>query len=444
MTSALPQSSAQIGAAISRYQPSVRHALRGAGVRASDVEDLSQDVFAIFCRRYAEIAEPAQRSFLQQTARRVAADHRRLKWNQALFLELPIQAERLHGKPLQPPPALGEPASEAERRQLKQLMIDALSVLPDPEKRVFLLTHSEGLSRTEISALLAVPAGTVASRLRRANQLYASCIARMDPPLDRVRVDTDARVPWRAPGRGSQRIALPARSEILHGKYVACDNQWGHARCAGFFDQCLLTRQVDGETQLGWTWNWSTFEAKGFALPELIAGWKPWSGGRATDSRFPVPLANIAQLAVDFDVELRAEGAYNLLIDLWFLRSAPRDAHADPDLISREVMIDFDYSPSVPRQHYAGTLELLDHGFEIWLGQDAQGVRLEPWPSITLCRRQKLHAGRIDLAEILAALTQRGLLVASEWLGSVEFGNCIFGGEGETWVRHFEVELELR
>lgn len=401
MTSALAHSSAHIGAAISRYQPSVRRALRGAGVRARDVEDLSQDVFAIFCRRYAEIAEPAQRSFLLQTARRVAADHRRLKWNQALFLELPIQADRLHGNPLQPPQALGEPASEAERRQLKQLMIDALSVLPDQEKHVFLLTHSEGLSRTEISDLLCVPAGTVASRLRRANQLYASCIARMDPPLDRVSGGADSHVPWRAPGRGAQRIALPARSEILHGKYVASDNQWGHARCAGLFDQCLLTRQVDGETQLGWTWNWSTFEAKGFALPELIAGWKPWSGGRATDPRFPVPLANIAHLAVDFDVELRAEGAYNLLIDLWFLRSAPRDAHAD--LWRR--------SPSADCSSRASGLEASSLAIVSLAEQGKPGCAISTSNSSCADASASLHAlGIEDGGQIFCARTQLQLV----------------------------------
>jgi hypothetical protein len=45
------------------------------------------------------------------------------------------------------------------------------------------------------------------------------------------------------------------------------------------------------------------------------------------------------------------------------------------------------------------------------------------------------------VAEVLAALTQRGLISATEWLVSAEFGNVVFGGQGETWVRRFALEL---
>ena len=52
--------------------------------------------------------------------------------------------------------------------------------------------------------------------------------------------------------------------------------------------------------------------------------WKPWLGGRPTDPRFPVALRAIRRLHVDFDVELQAQGTYNLMLNLWFVRELPR------------------------------------------------------------------------------------------------------------------------
>lgn len=48
---------------------------------------------------------------------------------------------------------------------------------------MFVLIHHERYSRTQVAERLGIPAGTVASRLRRANHLFADAVARLSEPL---------------------------------------------------------------------------------------------------------------------------------------------------------------------------------------------------------------------------------------------------------------------
>jgi hypothetical protein len=334
------------------------------------------------------------------------------------------------------------PSDHVEQKQLGQLVADALCVLPYPERQVFCLIHHERYSRTQAALRLGIPAGTVASRLRRANHLFAGAVARMSQPLGTGALVLDATRPWLAPGRTPGCIALPSRSRQLVKDQLYCDEQWGRARCLGNYDQCLLSRSNDGQTQLGWTWNWTGHAEKGYALPEIVVGWKPWIGGRPTDPRFPVALRGIRHLHVDFDVELRAQGTYNLMLNLWFVRQLPRDLHAGHDLISAELMLDLDYSEDVPRQHFVESFELDGTAHDLWLGHESEGPRLEPWPSITVAGSRRTTRGTVDLGGLLQRLVQRGQLDARDYLASVELGNFVFGGEGQAWVNGFRVALD--
>lgn len=421
-----------LAAAIERHHSSLRQTLRRAGLLPHDVDDVAQDVLAIFCRRFSDIPERAQWAFLQQTARRVVSDHRNLKWNRAVFAALdPDLVDRTSRAP----------SEHVEQRQLAELVADALCVLPQAEKQVFCLVHHERHSRTQVAERLGIPAGTVASRLRRANHLFADAMARMSQPVGVGDPVLDAMRPWLAPGRTPASVALPSRSRELVKEQLYCDEQWGRARCLGGYDQCLLSRSNDGQTQLGWTWNWSGFAQKGYALPEIVMGWKPWLGGRPTDPRFPIALSAIRHLHVDFDVALCAQGTYNLMLNLWFIHALPRDLHAAHELISAELMLDLDYSEDVPRQQFVESFELDGVAHELWFGHDSEGPRIEPWPAITVARSRRTTRGTADLGGLLQRLVQHGRLDPSHYLASIEFGNFVFGGEGQAWVNTFQVTL---
>jgi hypothetical protein len=76
----------------------------------------------------------------------------------------------------------------------------------------------------------------------------------------------------RAPGKIEPGVSSDCTnySVIAQGPYQYQSNMWASDKAKGPFEQCVLSRQLDGKTQLGWTWAWPGFERLGFGYPELI------------------------------------------------------------------------------------------------------------------------------------------------------------------------------
>lgn len=143
--------------------------LRRAGLSAADVEDAAQDVFWVLAQRFADVPEPAQRSFLAATALRVAADRRRSRWNRSVTTD--FDADAAPGTELAPDEAF-------ERRRALALVDRALNGLDASDREVFILSELEQMTRSETAKALGIPEGTVATRLRRARTTLEGALAR--------------------------------------------------------------------------------------------------------------------------------------------------------------------------------------------------------------------------------------------------------------------------
>jgi RNA polymerase sigma-70 factor, ECF subfamily len=144
--------------------------LRRAGLSPSDAEDASQDVFWILAQRLDAVPERAQRSFLVSSALRVATDRRRSKWNRVVETGLEVDERESPG------PAADQ---QLELRRAAVLLDRALAALPAAERDIYVLAELEQLTRTEVAEILAIPKGTVASRLRRAREAFDSAVRRL-------------------------------------------------------------------------------------------------------------------------------------------------------------------------------------------------------------------------------------------------------------------------
>jgi RNA polymerase sigma-70 factor (ECF subfamily) len=60
------------------------------------------------------------------------------------------------------------------------MLDDLVAQLPDDTRPVFVLFELEGMTMASIAGCLDLPAGTVASRLRRARELFAAQVARLE------------------------------------------------------------------------------------------------------------------------------------------------------------------------------------------------------------------------------------------------------------------------
>lgn len=152
---------------VDRQHAFVWRSLRRLGVMPGEVDDAAQKVFLVAARRLAEIEPDAERRFLFATALRIAANERRAYARRRSAGESGL--DELSAKDPSP-----------EKVAADRVLLDALlGVLSLELRSVFVLFELEQMTTDEIAALLELPVGTVASRLRRSRELVEAKIKRM-------------------------------------------------------------------------------------------------------------------------------------------------------------------------------------------------------------------------------------------------------------------------
>lgn len=154
------------------HHVSVWRSLRRRGLTADEAADATQETFLVAAGRLADIQPESERAFLIGTARRVAhtLGRKTVRWQLDDDMDRRIAGARDAGE---------------EHADL-QLCDLALSKMNPELAETFVLYEVEGLSSPEIAALLEVPLGSVASRLRRAREQFREVVARIELSLKRI------------------------------------------------------------------------------------------------------------------------------------------------------------------------------------------------------------------------------------------------------------------
>jgi len=145
--------------------------LRRRGLDPDTAADATQQTFLVAAERLADIHLDSERAFLVGTALRVAraAGRARVRWQ----LETDMDQH------------MGDARNAADQRASLQLLDMALSKVDADLVEIFVLFEVEGLSSPEIAALMEIPLGTVASRLRRAREQFRVVVSRIQLGLER-------------------------------------------------------------------------------------------------------------------------------------------------------------------------------------------------------------------------------------------------------------------
>lgn len=144
---------------IDRYLHFVARVLRNAGVPDAQIDDDVQRTFIAAARRLDDVRLGSEKSFLLQSALRIAAHARR------------TVARRREVHPEEMPElvnSLATPEHLTDQKRARQLLDHVLSQMGHDLRTVFVLYEFEEMSMAEIATTLRIPPGTVASRLRRA------------------------------------------------------------------------------------------------------------------------------------------------------------------------------------------------------------------------------------------------------------------------------------
>ncbi len=145
--------------------------LRRRGLTPDAAADATQETFLIAYQRLGDIRPNAERAFLVRTALQVAHTLARKtqRWHLDGEMDLRGSAARDTG----------------DARADIQLCDLALSKVDAELAEVFVLYEIEELSTPEIAALLEIPVGSAASRLRRAREQFRAVVDRLGRTLQR-------------------------------------------------------------------------------------------------------------------------------------------------------------------------------------------------------------------------------------------------------------------
>ncbi|AKV04402.1 RNA polymerase sigma factor RpoE [Labilithrix luteola] len=160
--------------AISAHYGALRRAIRRVGVPEFEVDDVAQEAFLVFHRKAPSIHPKAERTFLYQSAFRIALSRRRGFARRREELE-PAFEQFVAARP--------NPEEEMSQQQSLEILDGILSAMPLELSMIFTLCEIEQLSVPDAAEILDTPLGTATSRLRRAREVFAKLAGKVRASL---------------------------------------------------------------------------------------------------------------------------------------------------------------------------------------------------------------------------------------------------------------------
>ena len=213
-------------------------------------------------------------------------------------------------------------------------------------------------------------------------------------------------------------------------------------------EQCILAREGDAGIEWGWRWDWplDRGHVKGYAEVHYGMQWY-YGHGTSTAPDIPIRIADIDEMTVRWDVDLTAEGIYNLAFDIFL---SP-DASGTETMHEIMVWVDRNnFGNPSSEQHFLQDVTIDGVTYEFWRHDDFDpyGATRSPddIPEWTNNFRAFLgpegrHSDTLDLAAFFDWLVDEGHADPSSWVRVIRFGTEIIEGTGEVWLREYEVTV---
>ena len=242
------------------------------------------------------------------------------------------------------------------------------------------------------------------------------------------------------------------------------NNTWGNDPIAGYepitdYDQCILVRETEAGLEHGWRWDWPFDRGHVKGYPEVHYGQKNYFSEPSSAPDVPIRISDIEEMTVRWDVDMAAEGIFNLAFDILLhptgLPARPTWTGKIPRELepSHEIMVWVDASGGfIPQPEMYFVEEVIIDGisydfyrrdnFDPYTFTRLPGDIAEDTRSIQQFNGPEgRFSGTLDLAKFFDWLVDEGHVDPSYWVTVIEFGNEVIEGTGEVWLREYEVTV---
>lgn len=145
---------------------------RRFGLSPAEADDAAQQVFLVASKKLSGIPADAERSFLVGAAINVARTMIRSKLRKRE--DLVEEHDATDGRP--------NPEEQLEHARAREAAHRIVASMPEDLRVAFVLFELEEMTMIEVSEVLGIPAGTVASRIRRARDVFRAAVAARGTP----------------------------------------------------------------------------------------------------------------------------------------------------------------------------------------------------------------------------------------------------------------------
>ncbi len=221
---------------------------------------------------------------------------------------------------------------------------------------------------------------------------------------------------------------------------ILANNVWHKSAAGRSLDQEVFTEELDGKQALGWRWRspWQMWPSIA-TYPEMICGNKPWDQPIGALDGLPFHPGQ-KQITADYNIRLRAPGAYNMAFSVWAVSALP----PSPKTIRCEVMIWIARSRQRPSGLRRATVQIGGVVYDTYINQrqhDASGTYKNEWTYVAFVARKPVLHGPLKIGAFLDTLQPLGILTPDLWISDVELGNEVAEGTGIAEVQDFALHI---
>jgi len=221
------------------------------------------------------------------------------------------------------------------------------------------------------------------------------------------------------------------------GAFQVSNNTWGKGSLTGW-SQCVgIGRGPNGSVSGHFNWNWPNTTRNVMAYPALIYGLKP--GSPSTSPLLPKQVSLLQELSAHYDVVSTQSGTGNTAFDIWLTNTASPATFSAPP-ITHEIMIWVDtYGPKAQGGSLFERTTIDGAAYDVFVADHfGIGYRYIAFQGVT----SQLGVATINILAFLTYAQANGLITGQEYLSSIEFGNEVVSGSGDTKINAYSVTVQ--